>query len=104
MQDKIIKLTNKEAIAYFKRHLDLYCVEGISREAEEMAIKALEQEPEPIQVELTGDGYADGQLVYDYGMCPECGWQYEEGEKDWEEPFCCHCGQRLKWFDNKGNE
>lgn len=45
MQDKIIKLTNKEAIAYFKRHLDLYCVEGISREAEEMAIKALEQEP-----------------------------------------------------------
>lgn len=38
-------MTREEAIAYFKRHLDLYCVEGISREAEEMAIKALEQEP-----------------------------------------------------------
>ena len=37
-------MTREEAIAYFKRHLDLYCVEGISREAEEMAIKALEQE------------------------------------------------------------
>ena len=38
-------MTREEAIAYFKRHIDLYCVDGISREAEEMAIKALEQEP-----------------------------------------------------------
>ena len=36
-------MTREQAIAYFKRHLDLYCVDGISREAEEMAIKALEQ-------------------------------------------------------------
>ena len=38
-------MTNEEAIAYFKRHIDLYCVTGICREAEEMAIKALEQQP-----------------------------------------------------------
>ena len=38
-------MTREQAIAYFKRHLDLYCVDGISREAEEMAIKALEQQP-----------------------------------------------------------
>ena len=38
-------MTREEAIKYFKRHLDLYCVDGISREAEEMAIKALSQEP-----------------------------------------------------------
>ena len=38
-------MTREEAIAYFKRHIDLYCVEGISKESEEMAIKALEQEP-----------------------------------------------------------
>ena len=36
-------MTNEEAIAYFKRHIDLYCVDGICREAEEMAIKILEQ-------------------------------------------------------------
>lgn len=36
-------MTNEEAIKYFKRHLDLYCVDGISREAEEMAIQALSQ-------------------------------------------------------------
>lgn len=38
-------MTNEEAKAYFKRHIDLYCVDGICREAEEMAIKALEQQP-----------------------------------------------------------
>ena len=38
-------MKNEEAIKYFKRHLDLYCVDGISREAEEMAIQALSQQP-----------------------------------------------------------
>ena len=55
----------------------------------------------PMQVELEGDGYADGELVLDYGKCPKCGWEFEEGDKDWEEPYCCHCGQRLKWFGNE---
>ena len=66
-----------------------------------MAIKALEQEPK--QVELEGDGYAHGtdEIVYDFGRCPNCGWIFEEGDKDWEEPYCCHCGQKLKWFDNE---
>ena len=57
---------------------------------------------EPMQVELEGDGYADGELVYDYGKCPKCGWEFEEGDKDWEEPYCCHCGQRLDWFYEEG--
>lgn len=55
----------------------------------------------PLQVELEADGYADGELVYDYGKCPKCGWQFEEGDKDWEEPYCCHCGQKLKWFETE---
>lgn len=59
---------------------------------------------EPRQVELMGDGYSDGELVYDYGKCPKCGWEFEDGDKDWEEPYCCHCGQRLKWFENTESE
>ena len=58
----------------------------------------------PMQVELEGDGYSDGELVYDYGKCPKCGWEFEEGDKDWEEPYCCHCGQRLKWFEPQESE
>lgn len=60
--------------------------------------------PKPMQVDLEADGYSDGQLVYDYGKCPKCGWEFEYGEKDWEEPYCCHCGQRLHWFESEGKE
>lgn len=47
-------MTREDAIEYFKRHIDLYCVEGICREAEEIAIKVLEQEPilEKIRAEI----------------------------------------------------
>lgn len=58
----------------------------------------------PMQVELEGDGYADGELVYDFGKCPNCGWEFEKGDKDWEESYCCHCGQRLKWFETQGSD
>jgi len=53
------------------------------------------------QVILSGDGYSNGELVYDFGECPNCGWNFEEGDKDWEEPYCCHCGQKLHWFDEE---
>ena len=59
-------------------------------------------QPKPMQVELEGDGYADnGQIYYDYGKCPKCGWEFEDGDKDWEEPYCCHCGQKLHWFESE---
>lgn len=61
-------------------------------------------QPKPMQVDLEADGYSDGQLVYDYGKCPNCGWDFEYGDKDWEEPYCCHCGQRLHWFESEGKE
>ena len=61
-------------------------------------------QPKPMQVDLEGDGYADGELVYDYGKCPKCGWDFEYGDKDWEEPYCCHCGQKLHWFESEDKE
>ena len=70
----------------------------------EQKVKALPpvKPQEPKQVELEGDGYAYGtnEIVYDFGKCPICGWEFEEGDKDWEEPYCCHCGQKLTWFDS----
>lgn len=90
-------ITREEAtIQALKKHIE--ALNKIIKRRDKV-IKELEQEP--MQVELEGDGYADGFLVYDYGKCPKCGWQYEEGDKDWKEPFCCHCGQKLKWFNNE---
>ena len=44
-------------------------------------------------VTLTGDGYADGHLVYDTYDCPCCGATYE---LEYEEYECCpKCGQKM---------
>lgn len=41
-----------------------------------------------------GDGYADGQMVYDTWICPNCGEHYEVDYDDYD--FCPKCGQRIK--------
>jgi len=82
-----------------------YKIEMLSQWIKEYFMPSIQPKTdEPMQVELEGDGYSDGELVYDYGKCPKCGWQFEYGEKDWEEPYCCHCGQRLKWFESEDKE
>ena len=52
---------------------------------------------EPQTVLYSGDGYADGYMVYDMAECPNCGYEYEDGDKDWGLPFCPNCGQKLNW-------
>lgn len=89
-------MTNVEAIEIIK------CGDITNRwgkdgeEVEKMAIKALER-TEPKEVIYSGDGYYDGELVYDLAECPECGYEYEEGDIGWGLPFCLKCGQALKW-------
>ena len=54
-------------------------------------------EPPTKTVLYSGDGYADGYMVYDMAECPNCGYKYEDGDKDWGLPFCPNCGQSLDW-------
>lgn len=56
---------------------------------------------EPKTVIYSGDGYADGEMVYDMAECPNCGYEYENGDKDWGLPFCPSCGQKLNWERNE---
>ena len=42
-----------------------------------------------------GDGYADGQLVYDTWICPRCGRRYEVDYDDYD--YCPKCGQKIEW-------
>lgn len=66
------------------------------KEAEDYLVRALKkQKPQMVKYEMTD--YTDGNPVYGYANCPACGYCYEEGDKNWKEPFCPHCGQALKW-------
>ena len=62
--------------------------------ANEMAIKALEKQIAR-KPEYEADGYADGELVYDYAKCPICGHDFEYEINDWGCNYCSNCGQKL---------
>lgn len=47
-----------------------------------------------------GDGYSDGQLVYDTWICPCCGQHYEVDCDRYD--YCPNCGQRIDWRDEDG--
>lgn len=44
-----------------------------------------------------GDGYADGEMVYDIWICSNCGYVVDEGdnEKPWYN-FCPNCGADMR--------
>lgn len=54
---------------------------------------------EPEMVRYEGDGYADGEMVYDYAYCPNCNHETEIDSENWGSLFCPECGQALKWED-----
>ena len=45
-----------------------------------------------------GDEYADGKMVYDIWICPNCGTKYEVDYDDYD--FCPNCGQRIRRQEN----
>ena len=56
----------------------------------------------PIKPYYEGDGYYNGELVYDYAKCPECGNdKFEYGINNWGCKYCPDCGQALDWSDTK---
>lgn len=51
----------------------------------------------PKKPNYEGDGYWNGELVYDTWICPHCEKAYEVDYDDYD--FCPNCGQALDWSD-----
>lgn len=58
--------------------------------------KAVEK-MKPKKPDLEGDGYADGEIVLDTWICPNCGVKYEIDYEQYD--FCPDCGQKLDWSE-----
>ena len=66
----------------------------ISKECYKTIINALNKQIAR-KPEYEADGYADGELVYDYAKCPICGHDFEYEINDWGCNYCSDCGQKL---------
>lgn len=85
-------MTYEEAIKHTKAFLEIYDLFNDDRIAIEKGIEALEKQI-PKKPDIEGDGYWNGELVYDTWICPCCGEHYEiEFEKY---KYCPECGQAV---------
>ena len=96
-------MTENEAIEWIKelksseKIQELYYAEIFIKVCD-MAIQALEKQI-PKSPTYEGDGYSNGQLVYDTWICPCCGHHYEVDYDDYE--YCPKCGQKIDWSDEE---
>ena len=67
-------------------------------EAVRLAVEAIEKQI-PKTPNYEGDGYWDGELVYDTWICPNCGKDYEVDYEDYK--YCPECGQAIDWSDSE---
>ena len=51
------------------------------------------EKQKPKMPDYEGDGYADGEMVYDTWICPNCGNKYEVDYDDYK--HCPNCGQAI---------
>lgn len=96
-------MTESEATMILKNEMPgcgekIIFAEGEKCEAYEMAIQALEKQT-PKRPDYEGDGYADGQLIYDTWICPCCGKHYEVDYDNYD--YCPNCGQNIDWRDER---
>lgn len=104
-------MTENEAVKIIREYSGLFPQARGEDEALEMAIKALEEVQKYRAIgtveecreavkkqtakkpDYEGDGYSDGQLVYDTWICPSCGQHYEVDYDDYD--YCPECGQHI---------
>lgn len=53
----------------------------------------LKERNTPKEIIYEGDGYSDGEMVYDTWICPNCGAKYEVDYDIYD--FCPDCGQMI---------
>lgn len=79
-------MTYEEGIRYFKNHIQSYCVTGVCKEAEDLAIEALKKQV-PMKPKVSR-----GKFTRWYN-CSACKGWLKGNEK------FCDCGQKISWED-----
>lgn len=78
-----------EELKEFLKELQDYEDTGLTPEQ----IMELKERNTPKEAIYEGDGYSEGEMVYDVWICPNCGVKYEVDYEDYD--FCPDCGQMI---------
>ena len=89
------KMTYEDAKAIIGNLVYEYRLSGDRLLAWDIVMEALEKQI-PQTPNYEGDGYINGELIYDTWICPCCGRYYELDCND-DYVYCPHCGQRIDW-------
>lgn len=98
-------MTYEEARAVIGKricYMLLGCMDGECKHSDEkpcavqMAIEVLDKQI-PKKPLFEGDGYWNGELVYDTWVCPNCDAEFETETDKYN--YCPSCGQKIDWND-----
>lgn len=87
----------KEAINYLWKSYDENKIYGIASRGYIEMLQELVDKETPKKPDYEGDGYSDGELVYDTWICPNCGKSYEVDYEEYKR--CPHFGQMIDWSE-----
>lgn len=92
------RMTNEEASWRIKEHIVIHKRKEpqaiLISKALNMAVSALGKQI-PQKPYFEGDGYSDGEIVYDIWRCPNCDEKYEYDYDIYD--HCPNCGQAIDW-------
>lgn len=98
-------MTYEEAIEIISSNICynlLGCMDGICKHTDEkqcavqMALEVLAKQI-PKKPYFEGDGYGNGESVYDTWVCPNCDTDYEVETDKYK--YCPNCGQAIDWSE-----
>ena len=85
----------KDRIEDAIRHIQTYA--DVDPWAAEIAVEVMRKQI-PKELIAEGDGYADGEMVYDSFYCPSCDYHMEDYEV---KNYCPNCGQAIDWGNDE---
>jgi len=91
-REEVIEILNKVKFSFYEVSTDLI-VSGKYREAYNMAIKALEQEPKTGHWKVVSDGYGDNAYICECSECKDTVWVYKDADRKWN--YCPNCGAKM---------
>lgn len=92
-------MTYEEALKHYQENVCRFCRAKHCENCPTATAKTAMGKQIPKKPHFEGDGYWNGEFVYDTWVCPNCDTDYEV-ETDTHK-YCPNCGQKIDWSEEE---